>query len=336
MSRNNIIVISVVLLLFFIITGMVLYRPDDSEYQDNVATMHQALPVKNITQKMQHGEVVVREIAVEKIAPKEDVATCSNNLEPGEIPGNLREVCGITGDANLNTRLRALRKLGTQLTAGKSDVLSKLLESKYRSFSLNNSQEYVLVNEVLELLGMQSTDTFDFGHFAGRVISNADEDEVVRDYAVQHLGIWYAAQPHNENIDNIFWKALEIKNAAIAGTSLLALHRLINIHPQIDAARLADAASSIIRNDTCGSASKVTALRICAAMNAPGTLEYASNVVHNENSLPLRLSAVAALGELGDVGAGKLLQELINNSGDLQIKAAVEAALKKLSQKREK
>lgn len=129
-----------------------------------------------------------------------------------------------------------------------NDILPVDIVSKIRSFSGNNFSEedvnylydyirkksentkysetdnYWVVDEVFTALRNQENIPGNLISFFDEVVSDKDQDLVVVDYALQHLG-----HLHEQNvskcseIENILWNSLSEQKGTVAGTALIAL-----------------------------------------------------------------------------------------------------------------
>src|SRR5205085_2658349 len=104
-----------------------------------------------------------------------------------------------------------------------------------------------------------------------------------------------------ETIQRIFWEALRESDNSIAGTALLGLFHLSREMPSdFDEKSIARAALQLAGGDGVGELSRITAFQICARLNLPGALPAIWQAARSGETVPLQISAISALGALGD------------------------------------
>ena len=158
-----------------------------------------------------------------------------------------------------------------------------------------------------------------------------EQNPVIRDYALQHLCLWYeqVADGEKSQIEQALWDALNEKQTSIAGTALVALAHLSEKNPQLDSGKVKDAALQLANDPACGELARITALQVCGNLGAKEILPVALDLAKNSQDTPLRISAIAALGEVGGREVQPLLKKLSKNSNTL-LQLAAQAALQKI------
>jgi hypothetical protein len=157
-------------------------------------------------------------------------------------------------------------------------------------------------------------------------------DEVWRDYCIQHLGTWYGKEGdagRRETIRDVLWAATAETDSSIGGTALISLKRASEAGG-IDRARLAETALARCLDDGCGELTKITALQICAELGETGVLPTARAIADSKRSVPLRMSAIAVLGTLGNEEDRSLLEPYAQST-DTRLRTAARSALERLS-----
>jgi hypothetical protein len=154
------------------------------------------------------------------------------------------------------------------------------------------------------------------------------ENAVWHDYGVQFMGVLLARKDVVEERDRIraaLQKAARSREGAIAGTALIALR---NVPADIGFAPddLGRCAIEICRDADRPASVKATALQIAVETRHPDALALA-RVEARRAPAPLRLSALAALGALGDEDDARWLKTQTTSS-DIRVRAAATAALK--------
>jgi hypothetical protein len=167
---------------------------------------------------------------------------------------------------------------------------------------------------------------------------NKDQDAVTRDYAIQHLIAWHEREggiepATKETIQKVLQEAA-LESDSIAGTALLGLHRISTKEPSINYQEVNKRALDLALSDKTQLATRVTAVQVCSERNLKEALPMIQLLAQNADNIPLQLSAIAALGRLGDSNQIVVLRRL-EREKDQQIQSAVRAALKRLSQEQE-
>ena len=227
---------------------------------------------------------------------------------------------------DFHQRLDAVHSLNDNLSQTDRQALYDLLvrPEGYRG-------EAVLENDLLNVLRRSNDPRLDkvLLHMA----RDPQQDSVIRDYALQHLGLWYPMARNKPEIRETLWQATDLTGNSMAGTALLALLRQAPVDPEIDRSRLGRRALEIASDRSAGELSRITALRICGQLNKTEALEPALGLVHGDASISLQLAAIATIGDLGDDRQTELLQKLAN-SGSKRLAHAAAIALDKLKDKR--
>jgi hypothetical protein len=235
-------------------------------------------------------------------------------------------ILGHSGDKRLSARRSAVNRLGTEMKP--EDVLalcSYLREGCRTDDSLNPDQKYVLVNEIQDVLQEQKEPPPDFTETLLAVYRDRTQDEVIRDYTVQHLGTWYERAPDKRPIRDALWEATGETQSSVAGTALLALSNISDS----DRDRLAQTALQIAMDEQSGVAARITALQICAQLGVREAAPIARELAQLASPVSLRVSAIATLGALGDGNDSAFLQRLAEGT-DLRVQPAARVALKRL------
>jgi hypothetical protein len=169
---------------------------------------------------------------------------------------------------------------------------------------------------------------------------DANQDEAVRDYALQHMGPLYErllALPDREadrgTLRNEMWSAAASGEGTYGGTALLALAHLGDQTPDIDRDRLrAEALRLAAEGDA---PSRIAALSLCARLDAAEVLPAARLAVEDRTNLPLRMAALNALARLGGDDDLARLRELAADPADATLRAAAQRALLQFEKRKE-
>lgn len=193
---------------------------------------------------------------------------------------------------------------------------------------------YALKNDVMDRLWNGGAAKGDVLSLLAALYQNRQQDDVVRDYAVQHLGQWYQEAPDKMAVEKILRAALTETQNSIAGSALLALSRLSETHPELDRSGIANTALKYASSDEVGNLTRLTALQVCSEMGIEAVVPAAERLAQPGVEMPIRISAIAVLGHLGGVAAVSQLEKLTLDSDPWVVKAAQSALKCRVSSER--
>ena len=231
-------------------------------------------------------------------------------------------------------RLAAVKALSKSLSKEEIAVLYGFLERKSGEDKSLPGELNALKNDVVNVLKMQKVMPLDL---AGHLISmygDHSHDEVWRDYCIQHLGDIYTEisdEGDKEKAFHALWAALDERQGSIPGTGLIALFNLCG-QKGFEKDRISTKALEMVSASDYGEPAKITALQICAKLGEKAVLPDARKLAAS-GAVPIRMSAMACLGTLGDKSDLELLKAS-GGSADVRLRTASQAAIKKLSAKR--
>ena len=167
-----------------------------------------------------------------------------------------------------------------------------------------------------------------------------NQDIVLRDYAVQHLAAYYEQleitrqnDPQvQQTVQGVFWEALAETDSSIAGTALLALTRLSEGRSEFDQNRIRAAALQLAGAGQAGELTRSTALQVSARLGTKEALPVLMQVAADGGTLPLRISAIGALGTLGAPEAVSLLNTFLAGP-EARLKLPARQALRQIELK---
>ena len=249
-------------------------------------------------------------------------------------------------------RVDMLRRMeADKLKSQDIDTLFALL--RYQPEAGQEQNWWVVVNEIMEQMRIQAIGSERYGKEMLAIIRDPASPEILRDYAVQHLGQWVSprgeqiGQPSEQNPDIIRQTAEtlamlvmdpETAHTSISGTSLMVLIDMKGggvaeeiINPVIESLQPWLAAALTDSNNT----SKITRI---SAINAIGMLQLKAfapdirNLATDQSADPsLRLNSVATLGQIGEASDIETLKTIAET--DTRLQYAAQAALQKLADK---
>ncbi len=251
----------------------------------------------------------------------------------GQSP-RLAAVLGMDQDSH-SLRVEAAKALGTSLASDEIMMLYSFLDRKASSEDPGKPGELnALKNEVVNTLKMQANLPPELANRLMSMYGNRSHDEVWRDYCIQHLGdIFLSIQDEDCMVKarGILWLAVNEKHSSISGTGLIALFNLCG-QKGFEKDRISAKALEMVRSLAYGEPAKMTALQICAKLGLLAVLPDARKLALGE-SIPIRMSAMACLGVLGDKADLELLN-MAERSTDIRLKTAATAAISRLKAKR--
>lgn len=166
--------------------------------------------------------------------------------------------------------------------------------------AVNNAMDQEL--EAAEILS-------DFGERMEGLFRDKGADEMVRNFAVQHLerfaqertirGTWDVDSEEAAKIRAALEDAaLEVDNS-IGGTAMLALARLSEIDPHVDRRRLSFRSASLVANPSARLSTRIAAAQLCGLLRVRSALP-ALRSLSSDSSVPtpLRLAAQHAAEEI--------------------------------------
>jgi hypothetical protein len=192
------------------------------------------------------------------------------------------------------------------------------------------------------------------GNTLVQMYRDRSQHAVIRDYAVQHMAEYFQqlksitalSQGNNQAVgaplpDDAFvmrdmlWEALSETDSSIAGTALLALSRLSESYPEFDRDRIAQEAIRLGKNEGTGELSRITAFQVCGELGVKGITSQLLRTASSEQTIPLRISAVAALGAVGDSDSRRTLTDLLNGT-EPRLKLPAKLALTRIDQREQR
>jgi hypothetical protein len=187
----------------------------------------------------------------------------------------------------------------------------------------------VLKNELLNALCELSPPPAGLRELLTQIYQDTSQDEVVRDYAVQHLAAFYrqmagaAVMDAPSQADELLRTrqtladALNNTDGSLAGTALLGLSQLSAAgYPGVDPDPIRAAALKLAGNGGAGELSRITAFQVCASLNVTNALPFIAGAARQGETVPVAISAIAALGALGGPDQIPFLNSLIQGGND--------------------
>jgi HEAT repeat protein len=257
------------------------------------------------------------------------VPTAGAGISKPNVPSRLVGVLGLDPTLDFHARLAAIHRLRGPITTEELYALADFVRGSYDT--TNRSENTTLKNDVLDALRELQVGATIIVPVLLDVFRDREQDSVMRDYALQHLVSWYDLADAT-GIQPALWDALGERRESLAGTALLGLHRLAMQHEGFDRAQIDVAAVNIFRDKQCGELARITAIQVCAQRQRTEVLSDLLIQVRGSKSIPTRIAAVAALGELGGKAEVAFLVSLARGPS-AALQPAVHSALKRLRER---
>jgi hypothetical protein len=249
-----------------------------------------------------------------------------------ESPG-LATLLGAAEDS-FPARVAAIRALGKSLSGDEINALYGFLNRKAGEDKAQPGELNALKNDVANALKMQKTMPADLPARLMAMFGDRSHDEVWRDYCIQHLGDVYpsiADTAVRAQVRRVLWSAADERKGSIPGTALIALSNQVG-QEGFGKARIAAKALEMVREPSCGEPARITALQICANLGERAVLPDARRLAA-DGSTPIRVSAIACVGTLGDASDLEWLRK-DESASDIRLKTAARAAMGKLRERK--
>lgn len=243
------------------------------------------------------------------------------------IPAERKEVETIVNPGEGSSaaeRLKLVHALPDDLSAADLRAVAE-----YLKHGPNGDIEYVIKNDLVNKLRNQRKPVPELNRLLIDLCTDRTQDEVVRAYALQHLRPQYE-ETGDPAIREVLFAMLDETENGMAGGALLALRYLAGEYPkEFDAGEVARRATEIAANEETANLTRISALQVASRFGARELEPVAQRLAENTAaSLPLRLSAIATLGELNAAGSLPTLQTLAGTKGP--VGKAASAAMKKI------
>jgi len=230
-----------------------------------------------------------------------------------------------------------VRQLGTNLSDVDRKVLSAFLDLPFsEQRGTGNLAFNALKNDVLGKLLQQNVIETGFGFYLVRMYKDERLDDVWRDYCIQFVSAYWnrrcvlgAWQPDEKQaLLDACRHAATCVDIPVAGTALLTLCRIAEESPNSmeSPVPISDIAVGVARNENACNAARATAIQVCARLNRRDILSLCRKLAVSPGDVTLRMSAIAALGSLGDRSSLAAIQSL-STSSEPRISLAARGAL---------
>ncbi|MBN2643299.1 MAG: hypothetical protein JXR78_16730 [Victivallales bacterium] len=252
------------------------------------------------------------------------------------LPENVKLIIGYGKTQNYYIRGRAIHQLPKNLPQDQIDAFYKFLYDRLEKQELKDLEFNGLKNElVLALMAQDAKPEALAGHLVN-MYNDKTFDPTWRDYCVQFFGKWYEKAPHNESrkqmLESLFEATGEVEGT-IGGTAVTMLRHMVHL-PEVDKEKVSALSFKVLSDPRCSESSKIATLQVCAELRNRDALPVARKLAqNNEGSRILRMSAIAAVGFLGDKTDIAWLEPL-SKSSDIRLRSPAQGAIKRIGAKK--
>ncbi|MGZ5516421.1 MAG: hypothetical protein ACXWJX_01870 [Limisphaerales bacterium] len=232
-------------------------------------------------------------------------------------------------------RVSALQSMGSEVNKSTAVSLCRFIGLHPTDSEHNLGGLRYLKNEILNVLRNQHDLPVDLADTLVVTATDKDQDLVSRDYAVQHLAALCrrisdeGAQVPAHAVSLLF--RLTTEKSTVAGTALVALHRLSDRPIGIDREAINSIALNMACDSQCSPAVRMSALQVCSQRHISAVLSTAENIALSNEPISLRISALAVIGALGEPSRSQKLSNI--RADDPLVKDAVAAAVRSIQQR---
>ncbi len=202
--------------------------------------------------------------------------------------------CLDDGPLDVGSRVRALQGLrGGNFSEADRSAASRFLSGKTVADRMGKGSTQWLSDELLTALRLQETPWPGMAKALSEIAFQPETDPVVRDYIMQHLGLYWETAGPQPAIDAALWRAVATSDETTPGTALIALSRGYARDQQPKSlAKVRQQALALAVDPNSTLAVRVTALSIAGEGGGKEVKELAANLVRND-ATPVILKKVA-------------------------------------------
>jgi len=241
--------------------------------------------------------------------------------------------------ADFHKRLDAIGRLPAKLTDADWRALRNFLLKPDPSD--NDQLGQVVKNSLMDKFCEMHPTPSGLNTVFAQMGKDAKQDEVVRDYAYQHLATFdeeLAAQngqaiaKEEQTDQKALWNALFETSDSIAGTALIGLQRLSQAGEQVNSNQLSGMALEMANDPNAGELTLITAYQVCAQREVQQALPTIEAAAQSSETISVQISAIGALGTMGGANDIPLLQNLLQGN-DERLTLPAQTAINRIEQR---
>ncbi len=245
----------------------------------------------------------------------------------------IEEICG----PSAYERLEELSSVGP-LSAAECRALAEFVSEPTASETLERVAS--IKNAVMNVLAQQVNLPEKWEDLLRRIVDDIGQHAVIRAYALQHLFTWYEERPEAgyadgsgdqelSTIRQFFWRMVDHSEGSVAATALVGLYHLAGADRGLDPAEVRAKAAALIERRGVDPLVEISAFQVAALLGQTSILGRALEVAEAGPTIALRVSAVAAVGAVGDTDALLRLKRLLGDP-NASVRNAARAAIARL------
>ncbi len=255
-------------------------------------------------------------------------------VEAGQAssPTPIEIIAGDGEDTGYHVRYRTVRRLSGNLSAQEIETAIRFLGVRPEDDPLPATALNAIKNDLVIALINQETPPPGLGDLLIGHFNDETMDNGWRDYCLQLLRTWYpkASPQEREGLVDFYLEVTDSTEATFSGTAVLALKNLAGDYGAVDFLSVAERANAIAVDLGQTPANRAAALQVGAELDHPGILVIARGLGYDsDQTVFLRMAAIAAIGKLGDENDLADLGPL-SESSDVRLRAAAEWSVERL------
>lgn len=234
---------------------------------------------------------------------------------------------------NYYSRAKAIQRLSQNLTSDDHQMIYSFLHQKKTRHGLKPLEFNSLKNDLVIVLMRQNKRPENLAVELIAMYHDLEQDEIWRDYCVQFMGRFYpmATLQEKKLLSKTMEEALLNREGGIAGTAMIALNsNLEEIGIRKDV--LKEHAFRISNDRKYPDYLRLTAIQISSELGDTRLLEVIKLEILNSKNVQLKMSAIAALGKLGEHKDKRLLTSYALSS-DIRLRTSALNAIAQLDKK---
>ncbi|GEM_PF-3747862 len=228
---------------------------------------------------------------------------------------------------SLEERSRAVSQITPPLDSLQLQAVLAYLVEPLPEAKRGNHPEYTIRNDLLETLNHPKQTVDPIVDVLIKIVLDAEENPVWRDYALQHLGVLRPrSSPEKQQTSlNVLWSLSDLPHDSLASTALISIS-LQNDLSEAAFLRLQQRSFAVAADPKQSLANRSPALQLASESDHPQSEELAKTILKTERSMPLRMSALAVLGQHGGTDVLPLLAEYQQEQTLPPLRSAANAA----------